>query len=204
MYIKLNRIQYPVYNLGPGKRIGIWVQGCSLMCSGCLNPSTWNKKNGKFVEIKKLVNILIPLQQEYDGITISGGEPFEQYHSLVILCSLIKQYTKFDIYCFTGYYLKELESTHKDKTFKYLIDYLVDGRYEEGNQSSNNIVGSKNQNLYKFVNGRAYHKNKSAIDKKWSISYKDKVFYMAGIPSKNDLEKVTTVLNKSNIKSKYL
>ena len=31
---QLNKIQYPLYNLGVGKRIGIWVKGCTLACDG--------------------------------------------------------------------------------------------------------------------------------------------------------------------------
>ena len=36
--IRLHRIYYPVTALGPGRRLGIWVQGCARRCPGCLSP----------------------------------------------------------------------------------------------------------------------------------------------------------------------
>lgn len=43
---RLNKIQYPVYNLGPGRRVGIWVQGCDLGCEGCVNQTLWGRGAG--------------------------------------------------------------------------------------------------------------------------------------------------------------
>ncbi len=53
---QLNRIQYPVNNLGNGKRIGIWVQGCSLSCKGCISQTLQNQKGGNQVNIEQLIN----------------------------------------------------------------------------------------------------------------------------------------------------
>jgi anaerobic ribonucleoside-triphosphate reductase activating protein len=30
--LTVNRIQLPVQNLGPGRRIGVWLQGCGRRC----------------------------------------------------------------------------------------------------------------------------------------------------------------------------
>lgn len=205
MYLKLNKIQYPVYNLGPGKRIGVWLQGCSLKCPGCINKSLWDENKGKYIDVGNLVKSLMNLRNEYDGITVSGGEPFDQYHSLMAFCAMVKQLTDFDIYCFSGYYLKELEKKYRDKLFKFLIDYLVDGRFIRNNPSGNNIMGSANQKVYKLHNGRAYcKKNMFSENKKWSLNYNEKVCYMAGIPAENELKKVSKILYSNNIKSKYL
>lgn len=40
MYIA--RILYPVKVLGPGERIGIWMDGCEHGCIGCSNPELWD------------------------------------------------------------------------------------------------------------------------------------------------------------------
>ena len=118
---RLNKIQYPVYNLGPGKRIGIWVQGCSLGCKGCLNKTTWNKNEGQSVPVLDLFNWIGNLGSDFDGITISGGEPFQQYEPLIAFLHLVKSRTRFNTYCFSGYYLDELDSLFPDRLFyRYL------------------------------------------------------------------------------------
>ena len=39
--IALNRLHWPVTVLGPGRRVGIWMQGCSIGCRGCVSRDTW-------------------------------------------------------------------------------------------------------------------------------------------------------------------
>jgi anaerobic ribonucleoside-triphosphate reductase activating protein len=39
--IGLNRVHFPVTALGPGRRIGIWLQGCLIRCPGCMSLDTW-------------------------------------------------------------------------------------------------------------------------------------------------------------------
>ena len=39
--IGLNRVHFPVTALGPGRRVGIWLQGCSIRCPGCMSLDTW-------------------------------------------------------------------------------------------------------------------------------------------------------------------
>ncbi len=41
MNILLNKAHFPVTVLGPGRRIGIWLQGCSIGCAGCISQDTW-------------------------------------------------------------------------------------------------------------------------------------------------------------------
>lgn len=63
---QLNKIQYPVYNLGEGKRIGIWVQGCSIECKGCINKTLWNNNGGKGISVVDLFNWVISVQDDLD------------------------------------------------------------------------------------------------------------------------------------------
>ena len=39
--VSISRLHFPVTTLGPGHRIGIWFQGCSIRCEGCLSMDTW-------------------------------------------------------------------------------------------------------------------------------------------------------------------
>ena len=38
--LALSRMHFPVTTLGPGNRIGIWVQGCTIRCPGCVSADT--------------------------------------------------------------------------------------------------------------------------------------------------------------------
>jgi len=186
---QLNKIQYPVYNLGEGKRIGIWVQGCTLRCKGCVNKTLWSRTKGKSIPVLDLFNWIFSIQHEFDGITISGGEPFQQYEQLISFLHLIKIKTRLGVNTFTGYYLKELNVLFPDRLFSKYMDYLIDGRYIEFQHENKNIKGSSNQTLYKFINGIPVRQNEKIITNKWSIKIsKENQIYMAGIPKKDELK----------------
>ncbi|WP_461325238.1 4Fe-4S cluster-binding domain-containing protein [Bradyrhizobium diazoefficiens] len=46
--ISVSRIHFPVTTLGPGRRLGIWFQGCSIRCPGCISMDTWMEGAGKY------------------------------------------------------------------------------------------------------------------------------------------------------------
>ena len=204
MYWKLNRIQYPIYNLGPGTRIGIWVQGCSLKCNGCLSKTLWTTNKGRKIDILFLADQICKIENYFDGITITGGEPFEQYESLIAFCAYIKQKTSLNIFCFSGYYLEELLKMYPDKLFMKHLNYLLDGRYLSEKHENKNVRGSSNQKLYKFINGRPGIQKNFFNSNKWSISIKDNdQIYMSGIPKKEDLKIITHELEKTGIKIRF-
>ena len=81
------RILYPVQVLGPGKRVGIWVAGCSRGCKGCSNPELGEQKPEYEVSVEQLVSLIENLARDHeiDGFTISGGEPLNQAEELAKL-----------------------------------------------------------------------------------------------------------------------
>lgn len=200
----LNKIQYPVYNLGPGKRLGIWVQGCSIHCKDCINKSTWSMKSGKKLHLLDIYNMVKIICKDYDGITITGGEPFDQYPQLMAFAYLIKKKTELNILCYTGYYLHELEQKFPDKAFYSGIDFLIDGRYEKDLISSNSLKGSGNQSIYEFVNKKAVKTNLNNIKKTWSIRCEEDTIYMAGIPEKNEMAAISNCMKLKGIHLKIV
>jgi anaerobic ribonucleoside-triphosphate reductase activating protein len=201
---RLNKIQYPIYNLGPGKRIGIWVQGCTLACDGCINEMIWSKKKGKSIAVYDLYQFIESISEGYDGVTISGGEPFQQYEQLIAFCYLIKTRTKLNIHCFTGYEIEELEALFLDKLFFNYIDYLVDGRYVKELHSNNNLFGSSNQKMYFLDGGKAKEIQPTIKKNRWSLSVtNDGSIYMAGIPKAKEIEKIEQSLRDIGIIKKF-
>ena len=90
--IALSRIHFPVTTLGPGRRIGIWFQGCSIRCPGCISMDTWAPGRG-ITTIDEVVNAVAQWLPVADGITISGGEPFDQPIALLDLLGRLRSLT---------------------------------------------------------------------------------------------------------------
>ena len=150
MYI--DRIIYPIYTLGPGKRIVIWFAGCSKKCRNCANPELWHKENKQKISINSVKRILEKTikENEVDGVTLTGGDPLEQdIKQIIELVEFIKELKNIDILLYTGYLRKEIK---KDKNLEKVlnkIDVLIDGRYIEGlNDNSVILRGSSNQKIY--------------------------------------------------------
>jgi anaerobic ribonucleoside-triphosphate reductase activating protein len=61
---------------GPGLRAAVWVQGCTIRCPGCFNPGTHAHVARRMWDPEALADSL--MQVDVEGITILGGEPFEQ------------------------------------------------------------------------------------------------------------------------------
>lgn len=202
---QLNNIKYPVHNLGYGKRIGIWVQGCDLGCSGCINKTLWSKSNGKPVNVIDIANLVIELSSDFDGVTISGGEPFQQYEQLLTFIQLIKNNTNLDIYCFTGYELDELNQLYPDKAYSILVDRLMTGRYIKSLHSNDNLKGSTNQRLFEFNNGIPKEINQIEENTKIGLYIgKDNQIQMTAIPKENEIKIIEKELQKVNIHKKFI
>ena len=133
--------------LGPGLRYIIWVQGCIQNCKGCVSLESRPTTLKHLVHIETLAKSIIQ-KQGIDGITISGGEPFLQAHSLTTLLQIIKEKRpELNVMVFTGYTIDQLHSEKALEFMKY-IDLLIDGPYIEELNDDKGIRGSSNQQLH--------------------------------------------------------
>ena len=82
---------YPVRVLGPGERLGIWVTGCKRNCPGCMTPELQDETAGREMDCQAMVEAAKKAPGPVDGVTISGGEPFDQPQQLYRLVTLLKQ-----------------------------------------------------------------------------------------------------------------
>lgn len=127
---------------GPGKRLLLFTQGCSLRCKGCTNQHLWGFGKGIDVTIEEILNQCTDL----DGITLHGGEPLDQANVLVELIKKLKQQGK-TVILFTGYIFKELNKVQRQAWIA--SDIVISGRYDE---KKRNIYlqfrGSTNQKVF--------------------------------------------------------
>jgi anaerobic ribonucleoside-triphosphate reductase activating protein len=164
----------------------------------------WTKKKGENVSVYELYQFVDSISDEYDGITITGGEPFQQYEQLITFVYLLKTRTKLNVHCFTGYELKELETMYPDKLFMNYIDYLVDGRYVKKLHSNNGVVGSTNQKTFQIISNKAHEMIFQKENDKWSLNVaNDGTIYMAGIPREFEIAKLIQDLDSVGIKKKF-
>lgn len=79
MRIGISRLHFPVTTLGPGRRIGLWLQGCSIHCPGCVSRDTWPMaEDSQRVNVGEVLQWCARFASEADGVTITGGEPLDQ------------------------------------------------------------------------------------------------------------------------------
>lgn len=131
---------------GEGIRFVIWVQGCKHNCKGCQNKETHDFSGGKLVDVEDIKKEIDNLNIQR-GITISGGEPFEQ----AVECMEIAKYTKelgYSVWVYTGYTFEELVKDEVKLKFLQQVDILVDGKFKiEERDLSLNFRGSRNQRI---------------------------------------------------------
>ncbi len=133
---------------GPGERFVIWVQGCSLACPGCCNPRTHAPGAGRFEPVATLVERIVAAAVRVEGLTVSGGEPFEQPEALHALLSRVKARSALSVLAFSGYTLRELRSHAARARALQLVDVLVAGRFAERRRHGRGLLGSSNQRIH--------------------------------------------------------
>jgi anaerobic ribonucleoside-triphosphate reductase activating protein len=145
--LRIRRTHFPVTTLGPGRRYGIWVQGCPLACHGCMSRDTWDPTGGIEVEVGVLVaQWKAAIRGGADGLTISGGEPLTQAVPLADLLRRVRAVADDrDLLMYTGYEVEELNDVQAATAG--LADVLVTGRYMAGSPTDLIWRGSENQTM---------------------------------------------------------
>jgi pyruvate-formate lyase-activating enzyme len=100
---------------GPGCRAVVWVQGCTLGCPGCFNPETHDFRGGQWVGVDELFERIRALQGTIEGITVSGGEPFQQRPALLALLQRVRAETDLGVLVFTGLHMGRNPAVPRDR-----------------------------------------------------------------------------------------
>lgn len=132
---------------GPRARAVIWVQGCSLGCTGCFNPATHDAHDGTNKDTVELAAELANLSNEIEGISISGGEPFQQPEALLDLLQRIDR-ARLSVVIFTGYTLPEIHRISNGDPILQHVDVLIAGRYVQSRHLGRGLLGSSNQRIH--------------------------------------------------------
>lgn len=205
MNISINKAHFPVTVLGPGRRIGIWVQGCSIECKACVSRDTWAQDAGKAMRVADLLawceqvsgNVL-------DGVTISGGEPFEQAAALAQLLRGLARWRgrrglDFDILCYSGYPLATLRSRHAALLDR--LDAVIAEPYVDALPSEHPWCGSANQKLT-ALSKRGQRRYASAPDpagkRIQALADGPRIWYV-GIPARGDMARLEALCHERGV-----
>ena len=132
---------------GPGLRAVVWFQGCTLGCPGCFNPGTHDQEVGMETDTAELAAEWLRRQREIDGISISGGEPFQQPEALLDLLTRLDG-SGLSRLVFSGYTLKEIEAQPLGLAILSHLDVLIAGRYVQSRHDGQGLLGSSNQRIH--------------------------------------------------------
>jgi len=150
--IRIHRFLPFSYANGPGARAVIWVQGCSLGCPGCFNPKT-HPSGEELISVDDLFLRIIHLGDTIEGISVSGGEPFQQHYPVLTLLQRVRQETQLSVLMFTGYTWEETQQMPNSKALLKNVDVLIAGRYDAAQHLMHDLRGSINQTIH-FLTSR--------------------------------------------------
>ncbi len=147
---------------GPGIRFSIYVQGCPHRCPGCHNPETHDPRGGYEISLDQLTALIDRSSYGLNGVTISGGEPFEQASLLADLAVEILA-RGLNLVLYSGYTFETLLlKSQTDQDICFLLKagrLLVDGPFiQEVQDLSLAYRGSRNQRLIDLPESLHNHK----------------------------------------------
>jgi len=204
MIININKMHFPVTVLGPGQRIGLWVQGCSIGCAGCMSRDTWDRGDKYAVSLNEVIDWCVSnADNGADGITISGGEPFEQPAALAALVDGLDDWRQsarrqFDILCYSGMSLMRLR-----RDFAHILarlDALIPEPFQQRRPRGGSWMGSSNQPLILLSElGRIRFAN-VPTGQQIQVSLSDGKLFTIGIPDRGDMDRLAEGLRGKGIK----
>lgn len=133
---------------GPGLRFSVFTQGCPHGCPGCQNPETHDPNGGTEADTDDLI-AQFAANPLLDGLTLTGGEPFEQPEACIRLARAARA-KGLNVWVYSGATYEELLAQNDPGIMQLLAlcDVLVDGRYVQSERSLElRFRGSRNQRL---------------------------------------------------------
>lgn len=130
----------------------MWFQGCSLACRGCIAASMNAAPPILRTTPRLLADWLLAIQG-LDGLTLSGGDPFDQpLPALAEFLETVRSESPLGVLVYTGRTLQQLERHEDPAASRCLraIDVLIDGPYIDELNDGVGWRGSSNQAVHRL------------------------------------------------------
>ena len=178
MRLRLHALEPASRANGPGLRAVVWFQGCTLGCPGCFNPATHPSAGGFETDTQALANNIVSAPG-IEGVTISGGEPFQQPDALAALVRQLRE-TALSILVFSGYTREKICTMPQGPSILGSIDVLIAGPYLAAKHHGRGLLGSVNQHIH-LLTTRYQPGDFTALPNREVILHRDGSITLSGI-----------------------
>ena len=208
--VAVNRLHWPVTVLGPGRRLGIWVQGCSIECPGCVSRDTWPSMGLEdripVPELISRIDMLVDRGPDgpVDGVTLTGGEPLDQAGALGGLLGALRGWLdrrgspSADLLVYTGY--DEPAARELSPEAFALADAVIAGPYVAA-RAGTRWWGSGNQRLVARDDGVAarYESALSEAPAELQVAVEQGHVFVIGVPGRGALARMEAGLANAGV-----
>lgn len=202
--LRISRILAPVTTLGPGRRVGLWVQGCSIGCRGCASMDTWDADGGRALSVETAVEHIISAARasEATGLTITGGEPFQQAGACAELVGALRGRwpgpEPVDVLVFTGYSASAARRTSEE--FWKAVDAVIAGPYRRDRPSTHPLVASENQTVEAITDLGEERLGALGSGRRMQVGVDNGAVTLTGLPDPGDLDRLQQALQVRGIR----
>lgn len=150
-YLNVSQVAANMRVLGYGKhRAGVWTQGCSIGCPGCISLHTHDQSTGHKVAVVEIISWLRSQKRPVNGLTISGGEPTEQLIPVLKLITAFRDaFPGADVLLYSGLPWKKINKQYPELT--NACDVVIAGPYVKDFPPLP-LMGSSNQTIHLMTN----------------------------------------------------
>ena len=146
---------------GPGVRAVIWVQGCTIGCPGCYNAFTHAHEQRTLTNAETVADWVETLE-DIEGVSFSGGEPFEQARAVrSTIVEIKKRNPNLTFFSYSGFDLEVLQQSDDDDVLGLLneLDMISAGPYVHSKRQTDLLWrGSSNQKLHYLTDKYGKHR----------------------------------------------
>jgi anaerobic ribonucleoside-triphosphate reductase activating protein len=143
--------------------------------------------------------------EQVDGVTISGGEPFDQPEALDALLTGLRGHSnrwghEVDLLCYSGYSERVLRRRHG--AILDLLDAAIVGPYQRGAGEGSAWWGSRNQRLLPLseLGRRRYREGAPpGAQRAMQVEVDDEGIWLIGVPRPGDMDQFESMLGDRGV-----
>jgi anaerobic ribonucleoside-triphosphate reductase activating protein len=160
-----------------------------------MSRDTWDPAGGESISTNALADLVVGARDDVGlaGVTISGGEPFQQPAALADFLDLLREkWPGADILVYSGYSLETLRRGHADLLAR--IDAVLTGPFVARQTTDAQWRGSSNQVLTVLNPAleNSYIQRPSLPS--LQVGVDETAVWVTGIPRRGDLERLRSTL----------
>jgi len=152
--------------------------------------------------IAPLVEELVPHLSACDGLSISGGEPFQQPLAVARLIRELRDRIKTHVLCYSGYAIEKLRRSPEQRELLACLDTLIDGPYRQEEANSKPWRGSDNQRLHALSPFSVDDEDEADLRELQFQRLADGGIRIIGIPRRKEMEAIKAAFASRGLRVK--